>query len=243
MVEYVFMSKTYVVYGVSQGLGRAIIEAVPHRQDRVFGVSRSQPKGLSRTIEWIKADLSTPQEAVKVVTQSLAQQPVDYVIYNVGIWEARAFTDEYSFERSSPAEIATLINTNITSCILQLQALLNNLKLSANGKVILIGSTWGLENHKGQEVAFSASKYALRGVVHALRETLRPLNIGISILNLGYLATEFDLSHSPEQVIAQSHGQLIPLQDVLLAIRFILATSNATCIKEIDMPAMQDTNI
>ncbi|MFT0211189.1 SDR family oxidoreductase [Pseudomonas sp. F1_0610] len=237
------MSKTYVVYGVSKGLGRAIIESVPLPQDIVFGVSRSEPKTLKRKFEWIQADLSAPQHAVTVVTQAVAQQPVDYVIYNVGIWEALAFSDEYSFAGSSVTEITTLINTNITSCILQLQALVNNLKLSANAKVILIGSTWGLDNHKGPEVAFSASKHALRGVVHALRETLRPLNIGISLLNLGYLATEFDLSHSPEDVIEQSQGQLIPLQDVLLAIRFILATSTASCVKEIDMPAMQDINV
>jgi len=30
---------------------------------------------------------------------------------------------------------------------------------------------------------------------------------------------------------------------VMSAIQFILSTSNATCVKEIDMPAMLDTNV
>ncbi|MEX6257051.1 hypothetical protein [Providencia huaxiensis] len=43
--------------------------------------------------------------------------------------------------------------------------------------------------------------------------------------------------------MSKSHGQLIPLQDVVNAVRFILSTSNATCVKEITMPAMMDLNV
>lgn len=117
------------------------------------------------------------------------------------------------------------------------------MKQSPNAKIILIGSTWGLENHKGREVAFSASKFALRGMVHALRESLREHSIGISVLNLGYLATEYDHRVAVEDVIAQTDGALIPLEDVLAAIRFVLQTSRATCVKEINMPAMKDFNV
>ncbi|MFE8306037.1 SDR family NAD(P)-dependent oxidoreductase, partial [Acinetobacter baumannii] len=131
----------------------------------------------------------------------------------------------------------------IQSCILAIQSLLENLRLSANAKIILIGSTWGLDNHSGKEVVFSATKFALRGIVHALRETLRKDQIGISVLNLGYLATEFDISTPIDEVILQSDAQLIPLQDVVLAIQFILSTSKASCVKEIDMPAMADLNL
>lgn len=237
------MAKTFVVYGVSKGLGQAIIQAIPNAEDTVFGIARSQPAAINAKLHWVKADLADPEQSCAQVTQAIAKQPVDCVIYNVGIWEQHAFTEQYQFSACSALEISQLINTNITACIVHLQALIENLKLSANAKVILIGSTWGLENHQGKEVAFSASKFALRGVVHALRETLRPLNIGISILNLGYLATEYGLETDVPQVINASAGELIPLQDVLLAIRFILATSTASCVKEITMPAMQDSNV
>lgn len=79
--------------------------------------------------------------------------------------------------------------------------------------------------------------------MQSLRETLREDKIGISIINLGYLATEYPLSVPVAEVIEKSHGQLIPLQDVVNAVRFILSTSNATCVKEITMPAMMDLNV
>jgi len=165
------------------------------------------------------------------------------LIYNVGIWEAAAFTEEYTFQESAISEITTIINTNITACLLHIQSMLNNLKQAENAKIILIGSTWGLDNHNGKEVAFSASKFALRGMVHALRENLRQDKIGVSILNLGYLATEYDNNEDRDDVLAQTQGTLIPLQDVISALRFIISTSNASCVKEINMPAMVDTNV
>ena len=80
-------------------------------------------------------------------------------------------------------------------------------------------------------------------MVHALRQSLKKDQIGISVLNLGYLATEFDINTPLDTVLAETEAQLIPLQDVLAAIRFILATSRASCVKEINMPAMADLHI
>lgn len=237
------MSKKYLIYGISKGLGRAIAQAIPQEKDLVFGVSRSKPTEAKDNLVWIQADLSLPTAAVTAVQTQIQDTLLDYIIYNVGIWEQEAFEDTYDFEQSSTDEIVQIIQTNITACILALHAFIKNLKGSENAKIILIGSTWGLENHKGKEVAFSASKFALRGMVHALRETLREHRIGISILNLGYLATECEYTLPVEEVLKQTEGALIPLTDVLAAIRFILNTSNATCVKEIDMPAMQDCNV
>ena len=237
------MSKTFVIYGVSKGLGQALLQTIPQRQDQVFGVSRSKPESYLPNFHWICADLAQPEQARDTVKHQIQRQTVDYLIYNVGIWEEKAFDTDYAFEQCSDLEISNLVQTNIQSCILAIQSLLENLRLSANAKIILIGSTWGLDNHSGKEVVFSATKFALRGIVHALRETLRKDQIGISILNLGYLATEFDISTPIDEVILQSDAQLIPLQDVVLAIQFILSTSKASCVKEIDMPAMADLNL
>lgn len=237
------MSKTFVIYGVSKGLGQAILQTVPQIQDQVFGISRSKPACNLPHFHWISTDLSKPEQARDCVKNQIQKQSVDYLIYNVGIWEEKAFDADYDFEQCSDLEISNLIHTNIQSCILTIQSLLENLRLSPNAKIILIGSTWGLDNHSGKEVVFSASKFALRGIVHALRETLRKDQIGISILNLGYLATEFDIHTPVDEVLQKSDHQFIPLQDVILAIKFILSTSKASCVKEIDMPAMADSNL
>lgn len=238
------MSKTYLIYGVSKGLGKAMASKLPSENDIIYGVSRTKPLFFDGSNKrWIEADLSKPTQAVSQIADQIDSAKINYLIYNVGIWEKKAFIEEYDFNESSAEEIDNLINTNITSCILSIQSLLPNLRLSKDAKIILIGSTWGLENHQGKEVAFSASKFALRGVVHALRESLRPDHIGISILNLGYLATEYEYETPIEQIIEENDRSLIPLTDVIAAIQFILSTSSASCVKEITMPAMNDENV
>ncbi|WP_323086631.1 SDR family oxidoreductase [Providencia alcalifaciens] len=236
------MAKKFLIYGVSKGLGKALVEGVPNQTDTVYGVSRTEPPFGDAQFHWIPADLSDTQSA-SIIKKQLSEKPIDTLIYNVGIWEKLAFTEEYDFESTSDIELLTMIQTNISACLLNLKALLSNLRLGTNSKIILIGSTWGLDNHNGKEVTFSATKYALRGIVQSLRETLRQDNIGISILNLGYLATEYPLSMPVSEVIEKSEGALIPLQDVVNAVRFILSTSSATCVKEITMPAMLDENV
>jgi 3-oxoacyl-[acyl-carrier protein] reductase len=106
----------------------------------------------------------------------------------------------------------------------------------------LIGSTLGLQNHNKQAVVFSSAKFALRGVVHSLRTHLKHDNIGITALNLGDLATDHP-DEAEEVILSRFNHSLIPLSDVIKALKFIISTTNGSCIKEIDMPSMKDNDI
>ena len=234
-------TKQALVYGVSQGLGKALADSLLIDGYQVFGVSRTQP--ANPEIDWIAADLANPEQALQLIQQRVAGTQLDALIYNVGIWESTAFSADYDFQQVTAPEMQRMLQINTLSCLLAVQGFIDNLKQSSNAKIILIGSTWGVDNHAAKEVAFSATKYALRGITHALREVLRPYAIGVSVLNLGYLATEYDLSVPTEQVLAETERRLIPLTDVVQAVRFILSTSSATCVKELLMPAMADLNL
>ena len=236
------LSKNFLIYGVSKGLGKAIIQSIPESHDVIYGISRSIPISMAN-LNWIEADLSSSETSVHQIKEIINDNKIDVLIYNVGIWETNAFTEEYDFEKISSLEINQMISTNITTCIQSLQALLKNLRASNNAKVILIGSTWGVENHNGKELIFSATKFALRGVAESLREILRNDLIGVSILNLGYLATEYEIDTHIDKVLKETDYSLIPLADVIQAIKFIMSTSKGTCVKEILMPAMKDTNV
>lgn len=244
-ILHLFMNnthQTFLVYGVSQGLGEAIIQTIPKTTDKIYGISRTEPQKMAN-LNWICADLTRPSKAVKKVKNIIKNQKIDVFIYNVGVWENQAFTDAYNFESISSTEIEKIININMRSCIQSIQSLLDNLKQSNNAKIILIGSTWGVDHHNGKELIFSATKFALRGIVESLRALLREHLIGVSLLNLGYLATEYKMDIPTEQVLQQSDCGLIPLSDVIAAIQFIVSTSKASCVKEILMPAMKDENI
>lgn len=85
-------NKTFLIYGVSKGLGKAIVQAVPKPTDTIYGVSRTQPQEI-QNLNWICTDLSEPEQAVSEVKTVIGQQKVDVLIYNVGIWEQQAFSD------------------------------------------------------------------------------------------------------------------------------------------------------
>ena len=136
-----------------------------------------------------------------------------------------------------------MINTNITSPIIYLQSLLPNIKCADNGKIILIGSTDGLENNQSTQVSFVASKFSMRGIAHSLREYLRESNVAVTCLNPGNLAAEVPYEAGAAVALETYEDERIPVQDVVLLVKTILKLSKATVVKEINMPAMKDLNM
>ncbi|WP_128104552.1 SDR family oxidoreductase [Paenibacillus sp. DCT19] len=237
--------KSYLVFGASKGLGDAFVRGVPQEGDKVWVVSRSKPKSLNLNdgVErvWIQADLAD-QHAATIVTDQLKNEKLDVLIYNVGIWEKEGFEDHYSFDRDEPADISQLIHVNITSTIVCIQALLPHLRQSSGGKIILIGSTAGLNNASSTQVSFVASKFAIRGITEALREHTRQDGIAVTCINPGELAAEIPYEQGAERALEEYNGTRIPLQDMVSIMKCIVSLSNAACVKEINVPALTDTN-
>ncbi|MDQ0661066.1 SDR family oxidoreductase [Paenibacillus sp. W2I17] len=237
--------KNIIVFGASKGLGDAFVRGVPQSGDRVWVVSRSKPESLSVEdgVEriWIQADLSELQAAEQVASQ-LQGETLDVLIYNVGIWEKEGFEEHYTFDKDEPADISQLIHVNVTSTIVCIQALLPQLRQSEAGKIILIGSTAGLSNAGSSQVSFVASKFAIRGITEALREHTRNDRIAVTCINPGELAAEIPYEDGMERALAEYDGTRIPLQDMVAIVRCIISLSKAACVKEINMPALTDTN-
>ena len=235
--------RNYLVIGGSRGLGAALAEKVADRDDKVWLVSRKRPNSLDLTdgIErhWLKVDL-TDEKAADALATAVGDNVLDVLIYNAGIWEEEAFSDRYNFEQVSRAENHRVLLINLTAVIDCVQVLIPAVRKSANGKIIIIGSTSGLENVSGPEVAYSASKFGVRGVVHALRENLRGDQIGVTTINPGTIATEYALD---SDVSLEKAGEIgIPLIDLVKVVRCVVDLSPYSCLKEIDIPAMIDTH-
>ena len=111
----------------------------------------------------------------------------------------RGFEDDYSFDLDQPEDIAHLINVNVTSTITYIQALLPHVRTSENGKIIVIGSTAGLDHTNLSQVSFVASKFGLRGIVNALREHVRKDKISVTCINPGELAAEVPYEDGAEK--------------------------------------------
>ncbi|WP_422660977.1 SDR family NAD(P)-dependent oxidoreductase [Paenibacillus sp. EC2-1] len=237
--------KKYIVFGASQGLGDAFVRGLPDKGDHVWVISRRRPDnldlddGIYRT--WIQADLSK-EDAASIIIDSLREETLDVLIYNVGIWEKEGFEDHYNFDNDAPADIANIIHVNITATITCIQALLPNLRQSEAGKIILIGSTAGLDHTNNDQVSFVASKYGLRGIASALREHVRKDGIAVTCINPGELAAEIPFEEGADKAISKYNGTRIPVQDIVALVKCVVSLSKAACVKEIHVPAITDLN-
>lgn len=228
-----------IIFGASRGLGAAFNAGLPKPGDNVWLVSRSQPMvdpeaGVNR--RWVQADLAHPA-AGQMAAEALAGQRLDVLLYNAGIWEAHAFGQDYDFEQVSEAETTRIIAVNLTAPILCIQKLLPNLRQSDNPKIILIGSTSGLDNNRGPEVAYNASKFGLRGAAQTLREVLRRDRIGVTCVNPGLITDYVAGADAPAHV---SNPDSLPTDDLVAVVQCVMRLSRAACLKQIDLPAMSD---
>jgi NAD(P)-dependent dehydrogenase (short-subunit alcohol dehydrogenase family) len=224
-----------LITGASRGLGDAFARGLGQPGDTLWLISRNSPPSLSLEDgvkrHWIEADLSSAGVHQRIANSLNAD--LDVVIHNAGIWESGAFSSQYNFQEVPEAETRAVLEVNLIAPILLTQALLPKLKSSSNPKIVLIGSINGLENAAMPEVAYSASKFGLRGVAHALREHLRDQQIGVTVINPGSIAWAGNLDRE----------DLIPPNDIVRLVRAVLETSRRTVIKEIDLPAMFDPQV
>jgi short-subunit dehydrogenase len=232
-----------LIVGASKGLGKAFVEGLAGDGDTVIGISRNRPKYLKlitkANVHWISVDLSNSIQASNIIEKQ-APAELDVVIYNLGIWEENAFSNNYNFLESSDEEIANLISTNITSAILLLKRLIPRLLKSRRPQIILTGSTSGLPRSGGPEVAFGASKFALSGIANALREGFREEKLAVTCLHIGDLNTEDGISEPIEIACKRGSGSLIPLHDVVDITKALLRISNSSFVTEITLPAILD---
>lgn len=234
------------ITGASKGLGNALAQGLNRSERHFYLLSRTEPQAIQQKINisatWIKTDLSNP-EFISEIKSSIKDKAIDVLIYNAGIWEQNGFGNKYNFEENSPLEITRIISVNLTSAILCVQCILPNLRKASAAKIILIGSTSGLDNNQSMEVAYQASKFGLRGLNNALRENLRETKINSTIINLGSLSTQIPYEESKDADLNQPGHSNIPFQDVVEIINCIINLSPSTLIKEIDIPCSTDMSL
>ncbi|NQX71689.1 SDR family oxidoreductase [Paenibacillus alba] len=237
--------KNFIIIGASKGLGDAFVKRLPEIGDNVWIVSRSYPTSLNLNDGinryWIEADLSKT-DAYNLIANTINGHIIDVLIFNAGIWESNGFREDYDFEKDDPDEISRIINVNVIAAITSIQKLIPNLKKSANAKIVLIGSTAGLENNDFTQVSFVASKFGLRGIANSIREHVKKFGIGVTCINPGEIATQVPLEDGIEKVLSAYNYTQIPLQDIVSLVKCVISLSKASCVKEINIPAMFDAN-
>ncbi|WP_346618541.1 SDR family oxidoreductase [Blastococcus montanus] len=92
-----------------------------------------------------------------------------------------------------PADLARVSEVNVTGTLLGIQALTP--LMPAGGSVVVVGSAAALTGHF--PVAYTASKWALRGLAKAACLELGPRGIRVNTVHPGYIETPMTASAAP----------------------------------------------
>ena len=226
---------TYLLIGASRGIGGATAQHLVSKGSEVLGVSRSPATAGT----WIEADIGTDRGIARVV-EAVGDRTLDGLLFLGGTWEQGAFTEAYDFVSSSASEVRSLISVNLIAPILLARSLAQNLAKSKNPRIILNGALSGLPNAATPEVANTAAKFGMQGVVQSLNLSLRAYGVGTTVVNPGNVAT-------PEVLEDISEGRFgsqvpIPIEDVLRTYDYILQLSASTVPTEINLAQKQPSS-
>lgn len=112
---------------------------------------------------------------------------VDGLVANAGItWRAR-------LAELDPADLARVCEVNVTGTLLAVQAVTP--LMTGGGCVVVVGSVAALTGHF--PVAYTASKWALRGLAKAACLELGPRGIRVNTIHPGYIETPMTSSAAP----------------------------------------------
>jgi 3alpha(or 20beta)-hydroxysteroid dehydrogenase len=125
------------------------------------------------------------------------------LVNNAGIYQPRTLmeTDTELFERH--------MRVNQLGCFLGMKAVVPLMERSGGGSIVNISSVAGLRGSPGA-IAYSATKWALRGMTKAAAIDLAPRRIRVNSVHPGPIDTEMLKVRTPEQ--NQQRLQLVPMK-------------------------------
>lgn len=187
-----------LVTGSSSGIGRATADALAAAGWRVTGGSRREQTAAGWTP--VTLDVTDDASVEGAVSALLAREGrIDALVHCAGISVAGAVEDV------ALEEAAHQIATNYLGAVRLLRAVLPTMRARRSGRIVVVGSIGGI-------IAlpfiahYSASKFALDGLVEALRHELAPFGIQATILHPGDVRTDI----SRNQVEGKATGPASP---------------------------------
>lgn len=174
---------TILITGAANGLGAAFVEEYQNHSDtKIIAVDRLPIEPTNPKIHPHTLDL-TDEAAILAFAQQLTKQPIDLIVHSAGVrglvptLENEYPNDVAACETLAVMDLATLTKTfqiNTVATFALVRALLPNLRLSKDPKVVVMSSRMGsLSNNAppnpaaGAAYAYRASKAALNMIVRS----------------------------------------------------------------------------
>jgi NAD(P)-dependent dehydrogenase (short-subunit alcohol dehydrogenase family) len=185
------MSKTFLITGVSSGLGRAFAQEALAAGHLVAGTVRDQAQIAQfealapGRATGLLLEVTDDAAVVGVVDEVQARLgPVDVLISNAG------YGVEGTVEESSMDDLRRQFDVNLFGTVAVIKAVLPSMRRRRSGHIVAVSSMAGLTALPG--VAFyGASKFAVEGIAASLAQEVAHLGIHVTSVALGSFRTDW----------------------------------------------------
>jgi NAD(P)-dependent dehydrogenase (short-subunit alcohol dehydrogenase family) len=176
-------AQVVLVTGCSSGIGKSICDLLGASGARTYGGSRTSCEPKSWT--YLRLDV-TDEASVRAAIQEVVRREgrLDTVITCAGLGLAGPLEATTDAEAQRHFDVNFFGTTRVIRCALPV------MRAQRSGRIIVIGSIGGLIGLPFVAY-YSAAKFALDGMVEALRTEIRPFGIQATIVHPGDLNTSF----------------------------------------------------
>ena len=187
--------KTALIIGAGRGIGRASAELFSDAGANVVLSSRNEAelmeleyklntKGNSNVLSF-EADAAVEAD-VKLLADETVKKfgSIDYLVHAAGMGILKPFGD------LSIEEFDALINANVRTAFIVLQAVLPKMAEQKFGRVVTIPGILG-KAPMMQASAYCAAKYALTGMIKCLKDEYKRHGIRFSLMHFGGVDSPF----------------------------------------------------
>lgn len=222
------------VTGGGSGIGLAAATAISAAGGSVLLAGRTTERltkaaaTLPGPVQTLAVDVGDPAAGQQLIDAAVAAfGSLDIVIANAGVYLPGDLVD------TDPAAAARLIDTNVSGVISTVQAAVKHFTAKGNGDILVTGSVSGQQAISWEPV-YSASKHAVRALVHGVRRQLVGTGVRIGSVAPGVVLN--DLWHVTDDTVRDAEiaaGRGISSEDVADAMMFILTRPRHVGIRDL----------
>ncbi len=175
-----------IVTGPAKGMGAAVSLALARegadlvlagRDTAAIEPVAADIAALGRRARIARCDVTSPAEVEAMAAEALefGRSRID-ILVNVAGGSGPIETPSWE---TTPAEFDQIVELNMKGCFLTMRAVLPAMMAQRYGKIVNVGGTFGLRG-RALRMAYSASKWGLRGITKSTALEVGPYNINVN---------------------------------------------------------------
>lgn len=235
--------KTCIITGASSGIGRASAYALAEQGVNLVLTARREERLKEICLDCEKKGVKAVYYAGDAVEENTAVEVVKLALRNFGhidMFLSNAGIGIYKpFLETTMQDYDKLMDTNVRSSYAFLLHVIPEMIKNNGGQIIIVSSVTGMIG-AARETAYTATKFANRGIAQSLNREFRTSGIRVTCLEPSCVNTEFEIGNGrTEEEMEKKKETTLSAEDVAEAVVYAFTRRKGIRIMEMYLAGMQ----